>query len=147
MSAFAIFVLVLTVFYAIYYSVIIMQDVYGKKDAPKSDEEEIDVGQMQESEEPTSVSESSEGFFIGNDDVEQEQSGITFIDNEEDAERYQEQVENERRKASEECARLENALDDIDVDSTGATEADVMVQMLLNQKPGGPTIFQKRENL
>ncbi len=147
MSAFAIFVLVLTVLYAIYYSVIIMQDLYGKKDAPKSDEEEIDIGQMQESEEPTSVSEDSNGFRIGNDDEQQEQPGITFIDNEEDAERYQEQEENERRRASEECARLEDALEDIDVDSTGATEADVMIQMLLNQKPGGPKIFQKRENV
>ena len=148
MSAFAIFTLVLTVLYVIYYSVIIMQDTYGKKDAPKSDEEEIDVGQMQDSEEPTSVSESSDVFRIGNDDeAQQEQSGITFIENEEDAERYQEKVENERRNASEGCTRLEDALDDIDVESTGATEADVMLQLLLNQKPGGPTIFQKRDNL
>ena len=43
MSAFAIFVLVLTVIYVIYYSVVIMQDLYAKKDAPKSEEEDFDV--------------------------------------------------------------------------------------------------------
>jgi hypothetical protein len=38
MSAFAIFVLVLTVIYVIYYSAIIMQDLYAKKDAPKTEQ-------------------------------------------------------------------------------------------------------------
>jgi hypothetical protein len=38
-------------------------------------------------------------------------------------------------------------MEDVDVDSTGETEADVMVNMLLNQKPGGPKIFYSRDNV
>ena len=86
MSAFAIFVLVLTVIYVIYYSAIIMQDLYAKKDVPKTEEEDFDVSQMQNQEEPISITE-------------------------------------------------------------GETKADVMVNMLLNQKPGGPKIFYSRNNI
>ncbi|MBR1551614.1 MAG: hypothetical protein IJ632_04765 [Muribaculaceae bacterium] len=148
MSAFAIFVLVVTVLYAIYYSVIITQDVYGKKDAPEAKEEEIDVSQMNtDAEKPTTVSESGDGFRIGDgQDDDSSNSGLTFIDNEEDAERYQEKVKNEMRAATEVCADIAGILPDVEVDSTGAVEPEPFVDMLINQKPGGPKIFQTRTN-
>ncbi len=144
MSAFAIFALFLTVLYVIYYSVIIMQDLYGKKDAPKSTEEEIDVSQMQETEEPMSVTESADGFRLGGE--QEEDAGVTFINNEDDAERYQEKVQEERRtSAADFCSQVESALDPVDVDSTGGVEDNLLRGMLIKQKPGGPKIFQIRE--
>ena len=148
MSAFAIFVLVVTVIYAIYYSVIITQDVYGKKDAPEAKEEEIDISQMKtDAEEPTTVSESEDGFRIGDQqDDDAEDSGLTFIDNEDDAARYQEKVKNEMRSAKEVCADIAGILPDVEVDSTGAVEPETLADMLVNQKPGGPKIFLTRTN-
>ena len=125
MSAFAIFVLVLTVIYVIYYSAIIMQDLYAKKDAPKTEEEDFDVSQMQNQEEPISITEDANGFHLNGDTTE----------------------EQEEPSSEEECQRLQDSMEDVDVDSTGETEADVMVNMLLNQKPGGPKIFYSRDNV
>ena len=134
MSAFAIFVLVLTVIYVIYYSAIIMQDLYAKKDAPKTEEEDFDVSQMQNQEEPISITEDAP-------------SSVTWIENDDDANKYQEKIKKEHTSVEEECQRLQDSMEDVDVDSTGETEADVMVNMLLNQKPGGPKIFYSRDNV
>jgi len=150
MSAFAIFVLVLTVIYVIYYSVVIMQDLYAKKDAPKSEEEDFDVSQMDNPEEPISILEETNGFRLNGDSVEdsEEPSNITFIENDDDANKYQEKIQKERRTTvEEECQRLQDSMEPVDVDSTGETEPDVMVNMLLNQKPGGPKIFYSRDNV
>lgn len=149
MSAFAIFVLVLTVIYVIYYSAIIMQDLYAKKDAPKTEEEDFDVSQMQNQEEPISITEDSNGFHLNGDTTEEqeESSSVTWIENDDDANKYQEKIKKEHTSVEEECQRLQDSMEDVDVDSTGETEADVMVNMLLNQKPGGPKIFYSRNNI
>ena len=149
MSAFAIFVLVLTVIYVFYYSAIIMQDLYAKKDAPKTEEEDFDVSQMQNQEEPISVSEDTNGFHLNGDtnEEQEEPSSITWIENDDDANKYQEKIKKEHTSVEEECQRLQDSMEDVDVDSTGETEADVMVKMLLNQKPGGPKIFYSRDNV
>ena len=149
MSAFAIFVLVLIVIYVIYYSTIIMQDLYAKKDAPKTEEEDFDVSQMQNQEEPISITEDSNGFHLNGDTTEEqeESSSITWIENDDDANKYQEKIKKEHTSVEEECQRLQDSMEDVDVDSTGETEADVMVNMLLNQKPGGPKIFYSRNNI
>ena len=149
MSAFAIFVLVLTVIYVIYYSAIIMQDLYAKKDAPKTEEEDFDVSQMQNQEEPISVSEDTNGFHLNGDtnEEQEEPSSITWIENDDDANKYQEKIKKEHTSVEEECQRLQDSMEDVDVDSTGETKADVMVNMLLNQKPGGPKIFYSRNNV
>ena len=149
MSAFAIFVLVLTVIYVIYYSAIIMQDLYAKKDAPKTEEEDFDVSQMQNQEEPISITEDSNGFHLNGDATEEQEepSSVTWIENDDDANKYQEKIKKEHTSVEEECQRLQDSMEDVDVDSTGETEADVMVNMLLNQKPGGPKIFYSRDNV
>ena len=149
MSAFAIFVLVLTVIYVIYYSAIIMQDLYAKKDAPKTEEEDFDVSQMQNQEEPISITEDANGFHLNGDTTEEQEepSSVTWIENDDDANKYQEKIKKEHTSVEEECQRLQDSMEDVDVDSTGETEADVMVNMLLNQKPGGPKIFYSRDNV
>lgn len=149
MSAFAIFVLVLTVIYVIYYSAIIMQDLYAKKDAPKTEEEDFDVSQMQNQEEPISITEYANGFHLNGDTTEEQEepSSVTWIENDDDANKYQEKIKKEHTSVEEECQRLQDSMEDVDVDSTGETEADVMVNMLLNQKPGGPKIFYSRDNV
>jgi hypothetical protein len=149
MSAFAIFVLVLTVIYVIYYSAIIMQDLYAKKDAPKTEEEDFDVSQMQNQEEPISITEDANGFHHNDDTTEEQEepSSVTWIENDDDANKYQEKIKKEHTSVEEECQRLQDSMEDVDVDSTGETKADVMVNMLLNQKPGGPKIFYSRNNI
>ena len=151
MSAFAIFVLVLTFLYVVYYAAVIMQDVYGKKDTPKTDEEEFDVSNMQDVEEPISISEDPEGFRFSDspDESYPDPSPVTLIDSDDDVREYQEKLHEEQthRSAKEECARMQESLDPIDSDSTGATTPDVMLEQLLNQKPGGPKIFITRENI
>lgn len=149
MSAFAIYVSVLAVIYFIYYAAIIMQDVYARKDAPKTEEENFDVSQMQNQEEPISITEDANGFHLNSDTNEEaeEPSDITWIENDDDASKYQERMRKEHTSVEEECQRLQDSMEDVDVDSSGETEAALMVDMLLNQKPGGPKIFYSRNNV
>lgn len=62
MSAFAIFALVLTLLYILYYSVLIVLDLFFKKDKQKGEVENINVSDMNEGlEEPVSISEDNDG--------------------------------------------------------------------------------------
>lgn len=65
MSPFAIFAIVLTIAYIIYYGVTISRDLYGKKGQENETEEVFDVGKMSEIEEPIPVTEEGDGFVIG----------------------------------------------------------------------------------
>ena len=66
MRSYFIFAIVLTVAYLIYYAVIIMQDLYGKRRTSKTEEEVFDLGTL-EDEESVAVSESETGFRVGNE--------------------------------------------------------------------------------
>ena len=48
MRSYFIFAIVLTVAYLIYYAVIIMQDLYGKRRTGKTEEEVFDLGTLEE---------------------------------------------------------------------------------------------------
>ena len=65
MSPFAIFAIVLTIAYIIYYGVTISRDLYGKKGQENETEEVFDVSKMSEIEEPTPVTEDGDSFVIG----------------------------------------------------------------------------------
>lgn len=65
MSPFAIFAIVLTVAYIIYYGVNISRDLYGKKGQENETEEIFDMGTMSEIEEPIPVTEDGDSFIIG----------------------------------------------------------------------------------
>lgn len=65
MSPFAIFAIVLTIAYIIYYGVNISRDLYGKKGQENEIEEFFDVSDMPKMEEPIPVREEGDGFVIG----------------------------------------------------------------------------------
>jgi len=64
MKSYFIFAIVLTVAYLVYYAVVIVQDLYGKKGTGKTDEEIFDLGAPEE-EESVTVTESDTGFNVG----------------------------------------------------------------------------------
>ena len=66
MGAFGIFVIVLTFLYAIYYTVMIAIDLYGKKGKKDSDMEEFSTVEMEEGMEdkPSEVTETEEGWVV-----------------------------------------------------------------------------------
>ncbi|MDO4171359.1 MAG: hypothetical protein Q4E63_07850 [Prevotellaceae bacterium] len=70
MKSFVIFAIVVTVIYVIYYTVIIVQDLYGKPKDEKSQAESFDVSDMAEEEESIAVSESDGGFSVGDNRYE-----------------------------------------------------------------------------
>lgn len=73
MKSYYIFAIVLTVAYLIYYAVIIVQDLYGKKGTDKTDEEVFDLGAPDaDKEESVDVTESETGFSIGSEKYETE---------------------------------------------------------------------------
>lgn len=65
MSPFAIFAIVLTIAYIIYYGVNISRDLYGKKGQENETEEIFEVSNMPKVEEPIPVREDGDGFVIG----------------------------------------------------------------------------------
>lgn len=66
MSSYFIFAIALTVAYIIYFAVMIMQDLYGKKKDGKNDVEVFSV--TDDPDEGVQVSESDSGFSIGEED-------------------------------------------------------------------------------
>lgn len=71
MKSYFIFAVVLTVAYLIYYAVIIVQDLYGKKGTGKTDEEVFDLG-APDDEQSIDVTESETGFSVGDERYETE---------------------------------------------------------------------------
>ena len=65
MKGFVIFAIVVTVIYVIYYTVIIVQDLYGKPKDEKSQGETLDVSDMTDEEDTVTVSENEGGFSVG----------------------------------------------------------------------------------
>ena len=76
MSPFAIFAIVLTIAYIIYYGVNISRDLYGKKGQENETEEIFDMGTMPEIEEPIPVTEDGDSFIIGTQADLENLSGI-----------------------------------------------------------------------
>ena len=96
MSPFAIFAVVLTIAYIIYYGVSISRDLYGKKGQKSESEEIFDVGNMAEVEVPIPVTEEGDGFVIGTQIGFENPSEVDFFEEEWGGEREREK-EGERR--------------------------------------------------
>ena len=85
MNPYFIFVLALTVLYIIYYAVNIAHDLYGKKGEVKNATETYDVSDMTsedtepEEEDSTAVTESENGFLIGEQEVETQVDAISDV--------------------------------------------------------------------
>ncbi len=112
MSAYLIFVIVLTVAYLLYYAVIIVQDLYGKKDEVKSNEEVFDVSSMDDGEESVAVSESDTGFSIGDSEYQTNVNVITEKEETSSRAKDEQQSRFERMKAAmeENMEQMETAL-------------------------------------
>ena len=65
MKSFVIFAIVVTIIYVIYYTVIIVQDLYGKPKDEKSQGESFDVSDMTDEDDSVTVSENEGGFSVG----------------------------------------------------------------------------------
>ena len=146
MRPFLIFVTVLTIGYVIYYAVIIMQDLYGKKGEPKEDIEEFEVSTMAGEESPIVVNEDGTNFKVGNDEDNESEQRIVVYD-ESNFPLDNDAAPQPTDTPEEECERYQAAMEDINVESSGETEPDLMIEMLLNQKPGGPKIFCTRHKV
>lgn len=70
MKSFLIFALVVSIIYAIYYAVIIVQDLYGKPKDDKAKAESFDVTDLTDDEESVTVNESDGGFMVGDNTFE-----------------------------------------------------------------------------
>ena len=145
MNLFWVLAIGLTVLYVIYYAAIIMQDLYGKKDdEQKTESENIEVPDSDTAEAPTVINETDDDPLFG--DESESGDGITLVDNIDDVSEVIRQ-EAMRHSAEEECKRLSSELNEINVESTGATEKEEFIDMLVNQPAGGRKIFLTRENL
>lgn len=69
MKSYFVFAIVLTVVYLVYYAVIIVQDLYGKKGTGKVSEEVFDLGEL-EDEPSVTVTENDAGFNVGDEKYE-----------------------------------------------------------------------------
>lgn len=79
MSPFVIFVIVLTVAYIIYFGVTITNDLYGKKNQVKTNEDFFDVSSMNEPNQVIEVNEAEDGFRIGNEEkVNSKEAGTSI---------------------------------------------------------------------
>lgn len=79
MKSYSIFAIVLTVVYLIYYAVVIVQDLYGKKGTDKRDEEFFDLGAPDDDrEQSVDVMESETGFSIGSEEYEMETTPVVL---------------------------------------------------------------------
>lgn len=76
MKSYFIFAVALTVAYVIYYAVIIVQDLYGKKGTDRTDEEVFDLG-APDDEQSVDVMESETGFSVGGEKYETESAPTT----------------------------------------------------------------------
>ena len=72
MDSYFIFAIALTVVYIIYYAVIVVQDLYGKKGTDKPGEEIFDLDMEDTTEESIDVSENDTGFSIGSEKYDTE---------------------------------------------------------------------------
>lgn len=70
MSAFIIYAIVLTLAYIIYYSAMITKDSYARKGQISDTTETFDVGDMNDRIESVTVNESKHGFYLGDENDE-----------------------------------------------------------------------------
>lgn len=101
MSPYFIFIIVLTVLYIMYYSVMIVRDLYGKTGETTANQAEtFDVSDFQEEDTAITVTESDNGFSVGDNQYETNYE-----------ETPPEQAENEKPQADL-ASQLENKLKD-----------------------------------
>ncbi len=137
MSPFAIFAIVLTVAYVIYYAYIITKDLYGIKDQRKDDTESFDVSNMAEDEAPISISEHPDNFNNEEEEFTEVVTDGLHIYEPNGNSQEQEETPSEEKKektTSEQLNQTHGAeLEDIDAESSFTLESSEFHDYL-NQK-------------
>lgn len=134
MSPFAIFAIVLTIAYIIYYGVTISRDQYGKKGQENETEEIFDVGNMSEIEEPIPVTEDGDGFVIGTqaslDDLSEENlPGGQKREEKENDDSYKSEAVKKSRTA--ETSKAEGLVDNV---RQNMLEGDIQSEVVMNEQ-------------
>ena len=109
MDSYFIFAIVLTLLYILYYAVVIVHDLYGKKGTEKPGEEVFELDPEDITEESIDVSENETGFSVGNEKYDTEAQPAAGTSQETDADQDEEIARKrfERLKAKAE-AQLED---------------------------------------
>lgn len=131
MSPFAIFAIVLTLAYIIYYGVMISRDLMIKPGQEESHEETIDTESFDQAEAPTAVKSVGEGFQIGDGPVHQPEPLPEVISLDSDgnvtAEGMDDVMSSElRRRVGESVEEME----DIDVDSQPQVDEETYAKQM-----------------
>lgn len=109
MDSYFIFAIVLTLLYILYYAVVIVHDLYGKKGTEKPGEEVFELDPEDITEESIDVSENETGFSVGNEKYDTEAQPAAATSQKTDADQDEEIARKrfERLKAKAE-AQLED---------------------------------------
>ena len=123
-----IFALVLTIAYAIYYSVVITKDLQGKKGRTRSTEEVFDLAGMEE-EESVQVSESGDSFHVGGSE-----NRPTDPIREENGDASEQPAEKPRNAAEEKAEQLKSGLLEADITSEDGMTAPELHELLESKR-------------
>lgn len=144
MSPFAIFAIVLTIAYIIYYGVTISRDLYGKKGQENETEEVFDVGKMSEIEEPIPVTEEGDGFVIGTQSGLENPSEVNLPGEQKNQEKENidsykgesagESINTEKNKAEEQVDNIRQNLLEGDIQSEVVMNETQFEDYLVNQQ-------------
>lgn len=134
MKPYFIFALVLTVVYLVYYTVIIMHDLYGKKGREKSGEEVFDLG-APDNEESVAVTENEAGFNIGGEQYETDAGPDEPVTGEETAVTGKEKAPEEtpEEKLARLKAKAEERMEEITPYLSDSRTADEMYKAILSK--------------
>ena len=124
MRSYFIFAIVLTVAYLIYYAVIIMQDLYGKRR----------TGKTLEDEESVAVSESETGFRVGNEQYDTETaSGGDSATDQKPADKKPETKETPEERLERLKAKAEEKMEETTPYLSDGFSADEMYKAMLSR--------------
>lgn len=126
MSPYAIFVILLTIAYIIYYGYIISKDVYGKKSSETASEEEFEIEAMESA---IQVRETEHGFSIGS----QEESLSEALQSDSNAEEAQNEI-------GEKFTDIESQMEEAEMESTGGVDYIQLGGMLRDAYESGGQI-------
>ena len=137
MSSFLIFAIVLTVVYIIYYTIVIVQDLYGKPKEENRNAESFDVSDMAAEDESIAVSESDGGFSVGDNQYEtsyEERQEESATEKKDDGASALDKIQ----------AKIGDKMEATDVVSNDAVLGDELEKLMLakgiQSKPGRPNI-------
>lgn len=131
MRSYFIFAIALTVAYLIYYAVIIMQDLYGKRRTGKTEEEVFDLGTL-EDEGSVSVTESETGFCVGDEQYETESVSNNSATERNSDESRQEAKETPQEKLERLKAKAEEQMEETTPYLSDGFSADKMYKAMLS---------------